>query len=287
MHVRYTEDCISTSLSFGATTAYKIIGTGENRAIRTHGRLSGIGTEEFRDRIDKDSMNQLHLQPTTHHLFRTYKLALRPTPSSLTALSDLYMSNARLPPLYRRRFDDVTELHGAPHTLEVRKGLEVDLFLKHPVTGEITVHQRPYANLPLFYPRTAHPVATNHNAFSFLVAAWSGMWILDSLCVAIRECEKVCNATERSFGKVGAGAEKSAHQETKTLVRKRKASGDQDAPCTKHFKCQEMLDAAQADAIARQTLAAPIVATLPSRQRKALCQDGPHSKRTRCDLANS
>ncbi|KIY64558.1 hypothetical protein CYLTODRAFT_493030 [Cylindrobasidium torrendii FP15055 ss-10] len=286
MHVRFTEDCISTSLHFGATDEYRIIQEDEFRAIRTYGTASGMGQGEFKDCVMKNPMNQLHLQPTTYDLFDAYDLAFRPTSSTFAILSELYMANARLPPSQRRRFDNVPGFQGAPHILEIRNNFQEDIFLKHPITGEVTIHQHPYSNLPLFYPRTAHPVATSHNAFNFLLHTFSAMRFKDNLCIAIRECEKACNAMERSLAQVSAGVEKPLPQEAQPSSRKRTASCDQDAPCTKRAKrsvgCQEMLDTARADAIAKTPLVARTTAALPSRKRKAPCeQDGPCIKRTR------
>ncbi|KIY64251.1 hypothetical protein CYLTODRAFT_493267 [Cylindrobasidium torrendii FP15055 ss-10] len=290
MYAKFTEDCISTSPLFGATKKFRIVVEGEMLVIRTYGTASGMEPGEFKDRVAKDPMNQLHLQSATHDLFDACELALRPTSSTVAVLSELYMSNTRLPPSQRRRFDNVTELQSAPHTLEIRKTFNADLFLKHPITGEVTIHQRPYANLPLFYPRTAHPITTSHNAFNFLVNTFSGFWYNDSLCVALSECEDACNALEHSLAQVSTGGKKPPAPQVKaTRSSKRKTPSDQGAPCAKRVKRNAgcLLDAARSDVSTRKTLAVPTVATFPSRKRKAPCeQDGPHSKRTRRTLAN-
>lgn len=43
-----------------------------------------------------------------------------------------------------------------------------DIFLKHPITGEITVHQHPYGDMPRFRMKTAHPSLVAANTSYFL-----------------------------------------------------------------------------------------------------------------------
>ncbi|KIY64246.1 hypothetical protein CYLTODRAFT_413464 [Cylindrobasidium torrendii FP15055 ss-10] len=243
--------------------------------------------EDLRHRIVlKDPVTLLH----------EFKLAFRPVPSTIAVLSELFLSNIRLPFAQRRRFDSMPELHDAPHTLEVRNrlagsDLPSGLFLKHPITSEITVHPYPHANLPPFHLRTAHPITSSHNAFNFLLYS-GGSRFTEKLYQDICECERATDVLERELALTKALSKKRPPPEAKVVPRrKRNAPSEYWGTPAYSTRARRKEEAAgiyrfgpDDDANAKK----PSIAA-PSRKRKAepCNQDVPRSKRTKRNLAVS
>ncbi|KIY60824.1 hypothetical protein CYLTODRAFT_482384, partial [Cylindrobasidium torrendii FP15055 ss-10] len=159
--------------------------------------------------------------------------------------------------------DPTNQLHLQPTTYSLFNAYDL-AFRPNPSTSALLSK--------LYTSNVRLPPSQRRRVDDFLGHSFSAMRYRDILCIAISECEKACKAMERSFAQTGASAEKPSPAEITTLSRKRKASCDQDVTCVKRSKCnvgcQEMLDAAWADVIARKPLvAARTTAALPSRKR--------------------
>lgn len=51
------------------------------------------------------------------------------------------------------------------YTLEMSPNTQSPVFTKHPVTGEVTIHEYPYHRLPPFELRSAHPVLVSLKSY--------------------------------------------------------------------------------------------------------------------------
>ncbi|KIY65550.1 hypothetical protein CYLTODRAFT_492248 [Cylindrobasidium torrendii FP15055 ss-10] len=87
----------------------------------------------------------------------------------------------------RRRFDEVPELQqDYEYTLEIIPRFQKDIFLKHPLTGAVTIHQHPYNDMPRFRLLTAHPSLVSVAAERHLYHFTSGPRLRDPLTTLAR-----------------------------------------------------------------------------------------------------
>lgn len=119
--------------------------------------------------------------------FSRATLSFRPPLHILESLWQLYQHNDKCPLSERQRFDEARSLlvahrdtyialqlpglQNCTYTLEITPTFRDDIYLKHPVTGKIDLHQYPYGDLPRFRLRTAHvAMVAKHTARHVIVA---------------------------------------------------------------------------------------------------------------------
>ncbi|KIY61692.1 hypothetical protein CYLTODRAFT_459655 [Cylindrobasidium torrendii FP15055 ss-10] len=177
----YTEDCISFSPSFGTNFTHKLVESYEILAFRTHEAAAGMDIDEMCMWVDHPK-NILHVaSEEILRAFASSKMAFRPPPNIIALLHDLYEHNSKCPMSERRRFDEIPELEDCDYILQILPRFRDDIFLKHPVTGQVTMHQFPYGDMPRFRLLTANSSLVSVAAASFLCRLPSGLWINDPI----------------------------------------------------------------------------------------------------------
>ncbi|KIY64680.1 hypothetical protein CYLTODRAFT_492925 [Cylindrobasidium torrendii FP15055 ss-10] len=153
----YTEDCISFSPVFEDISEQKLVEAEDTLAFRSHEGAAGMNIGEMFEKMDQP-VNLLYLRSRrVHQAFEFSKMAFLPPPHTIATLQDLYHHNAKCSMSERKRFDEIPELHqDCEYVLDILRFCD-DIFLRHPVTGEVTMHQFPYGDMPRFRLRTAHP----------------------------------------------------------------------------------------------------------------------------------
>ncbi|KIY61917.1 hypothetical protein CYLTODRAFT_494981 [Cylindrobasidium torrendii FP15055 ss-10] len=180
----YTEDCISFSPFFPSASAEKIVHPGHILAFRSHEGAAGMKIGEMFEKMDQP-INLLHLtSKPVAQAFALSALAFRPPPNTIALLQDLYRHNANCSMADRRRFDETPELRqDCEYALRILPRFQKDIFLKHPVTGKVTIHQHPYGDLPRFRLLTAHPSLVSVAAADQVTQLPSGLWGNDPVAI--------------------------------------------------------------------------------------------------------
>ncbi|KIY68693.1 hypothetical protein CYLTODRAFT_443212 [Cylindrobasidium torrendii FP15055 ss-10] len=90
--------------------------------------------------------------------FTTKNLCFIPNQACMEAIFDLFRYNADRSPAMRHRYDSVSSFNNALCILNPSGGCNKTLYLRHPVSGVVTVHEYPYTTLPQIRLRNIHPV---------------------------------------------------------------------------------------------------------------------------------
>ncbi|KIY64678.1 hypothetical protein CYLTODRAFT_457000 [Cylindrobasidium torrendii FP15055 ss-10] len=163
----YTEDCLSTLPHFGAGQPCSLILKTDVILYRGHESASGMAPGELPASL-KQPINTLHVQSGVAEHILSNTLSFRPSESALEILYQLFQDNLQKPLEMRQRYNEVLALNSVSHVVRPVRSFKGDLFLRHPVTGNVTMHQHPYTDLPHFRLRTAHPVMTSLHALGLL-----------------------------------------------------------------------------------------------------------------------
>ncbi|KIY61050.1 hypothetical protein CYLTODRAFT_460179 [Cylindrobasidium torrendii FP15055 ss-10] len=160
MSAIYTENCISLSSFCPNTMSEQLVKSNDLLDFRTHEGAAGMDIGEMLEKMDQP-INLPHL--ASERVARAFALAVlafwrvRPTPSH-------FMISTSIMPIVlylrseRRRFDEMAELQQTcEYAPPILPEFQRDVFLKHPVTGAVTIHQHPYGDMPRFRLLTAHP----------------------------------------------------------------------------------------------------------------------------------
>ncbi|KIY65541.1 hypothetical protein CYLTODRAFT_424259 [Cylindrobasidium torrendii FP15055 ss-10] len=187
MSMLYTEACISFSLSFPNASAEHLVEPNDLLDFRSHEGAAGMNIGEMLETMDQP-INLLHLtSELVIEAFAFSDLAFRPAPNAIALLQELYEHNVKRPISERRRFDEVPELQqNCEYTLQILPELQRDIFLKHPVTGAVTIHQHPYGDMPRFRLLTAHPSLVSVASARQITQLPSGIWRYDPLAILAR-----------------------------------------------------------------------------------------------------
>ncbi|KIY68679.1 hypothetical protein CYLTODRAFT_489592 [Cylindrobasidium torrendii FP15055 ss-10] len=171
----YFEDCISLTRRFDQPQRLRIIDLHAVLAVHKQEAAMGMNLGEMKQRLDHPT-NILHVLPAFEFLHM--QLSFRPPQHILERLWELYKYNDTCPLSERQRVEELPEFQDVTYTLEIAPRFREDIYLKHPVTGQIDVHQYPYGDFPRFRLRTAHPaMVAKHAAGHVLAVGRAGSYL--------------------------------------------------------------------------------------------------------------
>ncbi|KIY66605.1 hypothetical protein CYLTODRAFT_444573 [Cylindrobasidium torrendii FP15055 ss-10] len=171
MNVAHTEDCISYDADFDDTTSYELFA--KPRMVADLESLCGFKKGEVEEMLSGED-NKLSMQMSAAQMYGRRAFLFRPPDDALGSLLKLYKRNSEAPrssghPQTLRLDEEELSRRISSFSLEMNPGVQSPLFTKHPVTGEVTIHEYPYPHLPTFEMRSAHPVLVSLKSYRQLL----------------------------------------------------------------------------------------------------------------------
>ncbi|KIY62035.1 hypothetical protein CYLTODRAFT_427217 [Cylindrobasidium torrendii FP15055 ss-10] len=165
----YTEDCVSLNGIFGEAIEHAIYSDSSCYYLRRHEPAVGMQPGELSTYMDHPA-NRLKLQPDVAPHFSSLKICLVPEDAAIRQLCQVYSKNQGRFPANRVVLKP-TVSDGAKCVLKPNAEFTTSIYLRHPVTGLVTLHRHPYPAFPTINVRSADTALLTLHAHEVMTSA--------------------------------------------------------------------------------------------------------------------